>query len=302
VLACAPVQRVDVVVVTYNSHDHANDCVASLCTDPRLNVIVVDNDSSDGTADTLEDLPLTLVRAQTNGGFACGCNIGWRKGAAPQVLFLNPDARTTPDDVLRLADVLDAEPRVGAVGPRILETDGSLQHSQRVFPSLRASFGRALFLHRLFPRSQWSFDIARASAYDAPASPDWLSGACLLVRRSLLEALGGFDERFFMYCEDMDLCKGTRNLGYGVRYEPSAVVTHAGGASVPRARTVAIMTTSRLLYAEKHRSALAYTLERTAIFVDSLVHTVITTQGPDARRGFVRSCRVAFLGPHWSRG
>jgi GT2 family glycosyltransferase len=291
------VQRVDVVVVTYNSHDHANDCVASLCTDPRLNVIVVDNDSSDGTADTLEDLRLTLVRAPTNGGFACGCNIGWRKGAAPQVLFLNPDARTTPDDVLRLADVLDAEPRVGAVGPRILETDGSLQHSQRVFPSLRASFGRALFLHRLFPRSQWSFDIARASAYDTPASPDWLSGACLLVRRSLLEALDGFDERFFMYCEDMDLCRRIRDVGYSVRYDPVVAVTHAGGASVPRARTIAIMTTSRLLYAAKHASGAGYWLERAAIGLEGLTHAALTSQGAEARRGYVRSFFTAMTGP-----
>lgn len=288
--------RVDVVVVTYNSRDHARGCVAELCLDSRLNVIVVDNDSADGTPETLRGMPLTLVEAGSNGGFAVGCNLGWKNGEAPFVLFLNPDALAAPEDVITMADALESDPALGIVGPRILDVDGSLQLSQRSFPSLPASFGRAFFLHRLFPRSRWSFDIASPSAYERASSPDWLSGACLMIKRPALETLDGFDERFFMYCEDMDLCKRVRNLGLGVRFEPSATVTHVGGASAPRARAVATMATSRLRYAEKHRSGVEYWLERLAIALDGLMHAAVTTQGVEARRGYLASFKLALRG------
>lgn len=289
--------RVDVVVVTYNSRDEIRDCVSPLAADPTLNVIVVDNASGDGTPEVIQDLELTVIRNPGNRGFGSACNTGWAAGSAPFVLFLNPDARVDPASIHELADSLANDERAGIVGPQIRNADGTIQASQRRFPSHAASFAHAFFLHRVLPRTRLSFDISNPREYESVRHPDWVSGACLLIRRELLELVGGFDERFFMYCEDMDICRQARSAGLAVRYEPSVVVQHAGAASAPRAHMVATMIRSRLLYARKHRTWLGYQVERLAIALDSLTHALVTTQGPEARRLYLNSLRAALTKP-----
>lgn len=283
----------DVVIVSYNSRDHLRAAVEPLTAVPDLRVIVVDNDSADGSVESVSDLPLTIVGSGTNGGFAHGCNLGWRTGEAPFVLFLNPDAAIDPESVLRLVRVVE-EPGVGAAAPKIVRPDGELHFSQRRFPRLRSLYAQALFLHRLFPRADWSDEVIRTQeAYAAPGSPDWVSGACVMVKRSALEELDGLDEGFFMYWEDTDLCRRLRTLGFGVRYEPDAVAVHVGGASGARSELVPVLAASRIRYSKKHRTRLGVMAERVGIALGALTHMVVARGGLDMRAGHARALRQA---------
>lgn len=286
--------RVDVVVVSYNSRDRLRACVAPFVTMEGVQVIVADNASADGSLDAVADLPVKTVRLDVNGGFAFGCNAGWRAGDAPYVLFVNPDARLDEASLRRLVQVLDEEERVGVVAPRILDEDGSVEPSQRRFPRLASTYAHALFLHRLFPRAAWASELVRDPvAYERAGSPEWVSGACLLVRRGVLEEIGGWDDGFFMYCEDKDLCRRVRLAGWDVRYEPGAAITHEGGASAPRSSLLPVLAASRVRYARKHRGAAGAAAERAGIALIELTHMVASKGGKASRSGHARALRVA---------
>ena len=232
------VVAIDIVVVSYRSERTLRACVGPLAHVDGMHVFAVDNASGDGSLDSIADLPVTSIALDENRGFSHGNNVGIRAGDAPLVLFLNPDARIEPDALRRLARVLDDE-RVGAAAPKIVDDDGSLHFSQRRFPTLRATYARALFLHRLFPDAE---ELVRdPAAYEQPGSPDWVSGACVLVRRSLLERLGGWDESFFLYAEDIDLCRRIRDAGCDIRYERRA---RASSPSSPRAASATPASTA----------------------------------------------------------
>ena len=140
-------------------------------------MIVVDNDSTDASVASLADLDVTTIAVEVNRGFAAGCNIGYRAGTAPFVLFLNPDARAEPELIGRLRAVLEAAPAAGAVAPRILDEDGNLDFSLRRFPRRRSTFAQALFLHRALPQATWVDEVVRdPAAYERAWSPDWVSG------------------------------------------------------------------------------------------------------------------------------
>jgi len=280
------------VVVSYNSREQLHACVEGLTDRPGIEIVVVDNASPDRSLDAVADLGVTGLQLDTNGGFAVGCNAGWRAGTGDYVLFLNPDARLPEDDLRRLASVLDAEPGVGAVGPRILHSTGELDFSQRRFPRLRSTYAQALFLHRIFPRALWADEtVRRAEDYERPGPAEWISGACMLVRRSALEELGGMDEGFFLYCEDTDLCKRLWDAGHEVRFEPAATSVHEGGASAPRGSLIPVLVASRVRYAGKHSGRGAALLERIGIALGALTHSVVSSGGREARAGHLRSLR-----------
>ncbi|MBA2642144.1 MAG: glycosyltransferase family 2 protein [Actinobacteria bacterium] len=284
----------DVVVVSYNSRNHLRDSVSHLTKLEGVSVIVVDNASIDGSLETIADLTVAVIRRSDNAGFAAGCNQGWRAGRAPHVLFLNPDASIDERSLGRLVASLDADPSLGAVAPRIEHPDGSIAWSQRRFPRLRSTFAQAFFLHRLFPTMQWSDELIRDPAsYERVGSPEWVSGACLLVRRSALEEVGGWDEGFFLYCEDIDLCLRLRRAGHGIAFEPRARVVHSEGASAPRAATLPLLAASRVRYATKHRSRFYAALERVGIALGSLTHVAISRGGIADRAAHARALIVA---------
>jgi GT2 family glycosyltransferase len=290
------VTSICVVVVSYNSRERLRTCVEGLAGRPGIEVVVVDNASPDGSLEAIEDLPVTGLQLDRNGGFAHGCNAGWRTRKGDFVLFLNPDATIAEADVRRLASVLDAEPRVAAVAPKILHSTGELDFSQRRFPRLRSTYAQAFFLHRVFARALWADEtVRRLEEYERPGSPEWVSGACMLVRRRALEELGGLDESFFLYCEDTDLCRRLWDAGHEVRFEPTATAVHEGGASAPRPSLIPVLVSSRVRYASKHRGRLAALLERIGIALGALTHSVVSSGGREARAGHLRSLRRAAL-------
>ena len=288
--------KVDVVVVSYNSRDHLRACVQDLAGFADVRVTIVDNASVDGSLDVVADLPVERVARSRNGGFAEGVNVGWRRGDAPFVLLLNPDARLEPSSLARLVATLAGDSRAGAAAPRILHEDGRLDHSVRRFPRLRSTYAQALFVHRLLPRAQWADEVVRdPAAYERRAYVEWVSGACVLIRRSVLEAIGGLDQSFFLYCEDIDLAKRVQALGQTIVYEPEAIATHAGGESTPTGSMLPTLAASRIRYAEKHLGRRA-PLERLGVALGAITHAAVGRGGARLRAGHARAIQVALLG------
>jgi GT2 family glycosyltransferase len=283
---------VDVIIVSYNSRDRLRACVEPLLELPEVHVIVVDNASADASLEAIEDLDVTAVQLPQNGGFAHGVNEGWRRGVSPFVLLLNPDARIDGASLRTMIELLEAEPEIGAVAPRIVDEEGALDYSQRRFPRLRSTYSRAFFLHRIFPRADWVDEVVRdEGAYASRRTADWVSGACILVRRTALEELGGLDDGFFMYSEDIDLCRRLWEAGYSVVYEPLAAVEHEGGASAPRTELLPVLAASRIRYAHKHQHVAVATLERIGVALEALTHLVVARGGIAARSGHWRALR-----------
>ena len=284
----------DVVIVAYNSREELRACVEPLAAIERVHVIVVDNASTDGSLDSVANLQLDAIRLDANGGFAHGCNVGWRAGDAPYVIFLNPDARIDAESIDRLVAVLSDRP------PRERSHRASSTAMARSTSRSAASPGcgrptpRRSFSTGSSPRLGWTDELIRdPEVYARPGSPDWVSGACILVRRSVLEELDGLDQGFFMYCEDIDLCRRLRNAGHQLLFEPSADVVHLGGASAPRASLLPVLGASRLRYAAKHRSRFRRRLEQLGIALGALTHMIAGRGGRTTRAGHPRALRLA---------
>jgi N-acetylglucosaminyl-diphospho-decaprenol L-rhamnosyltransferase len=282
--------RVQAVVVAYNSARTLGGCVAPLAALDWVDVTVVDNASPDDSAAVVGQLALDLIRAPDNRGFSAGCNIGIAAGCSEYVLLLNPDARLEEQDLATLVAVLDREAGVAIVAPRILEDDGTPALSLARFPRRRSTFAQALFLHRLWPNASWTDEFIRDPAvYAIAGSPEWVSGACMLVRRSALEEIGPMDEGFFLYCEDTDVCARVRAAGWDIRYEPDAVVRHEGGASGPRDALMSIHSRGRMRYARKHAGLAAALVEAAGIALGHATHAVANVRRPAVRAGHVRA-------------
>lgn len=257
----APPASVAVVIVTYNSKDTLGHCLASLSryVGIPLEVAVVDNASADGSAEVPGDhrLAVQVIENSANLGFAHGCNQGLRATTAPHVLFLNPDAEVTAGAVEVLVAALDSHPDVGAVGPLTRHGDGAVQVSTG--PDLTPWAERRQRELVRGVRHREPRAVLEASARHAVEHrPGWVSGACLMARREALEAVGGFDEGFFLYEEDADLCRRLREAGWGVLFTPAAEVTHRLGQSMARAPRRARLEyhRSHLRYYQKHNGRL----------------------------------------------
>jgi N-acetylglucosaminyl-diphospho-decaprenol L-rhamnosyltransferase len=292
----APTVTVDVVVVAYNNRDTLRNCVEPLAGLPWVTVTVVDNACPERSAETVADLPVRVIRSPRNGGFAYGCNLGTAEASSEFVLLLNPDARVDAEGLTTLATALMDDLSLGAVGPRTVDEGGELVWSQRHFPRVRSSFAQALFLQRLAPRAGWTDEVIRDERlYARPNTPDWVAGACLLLRREVWEAFGGLDDGFFLYSEETDLLRRMRDAGLRVGYVPDAVAYHEGGASAPRSTTRGFEAHSRVRYARKHHGAAVALLEAIAIAVGALTHAAVLILRPSLARGHVEAGRAAFV-------
>lgn len=226
---------IDVVIVAYRSRELLRRCLESLDSYPPafLRVVVVDNDSRDGTIELVRAAfpQVQLLASEANVGFARATNAGIRGGHAPFVLALNPDTRVPPGVLEKLLEVFSEHPDVGICGCRLVREDGSFDHaSRREFPTIFSALGHFTGLGRQ------RFAPAPLAAYRAPdvreGEVDAVNGAFMLMRRGALDEVGLFDEGYWMYMEDLDLCYRFREAGWSTWYEPSVTVTHVkGGAS-----------------------------------------------------------------------
>ncbi|HEX7275758.1 MAG TPA: glycosyltransferase family 2 protein, partial [Acidimicrobiales bacterium] len=207
--------------------------VRSLRADGVDDVVVVDNASSDGTEEALAaaDPDARFLPTGSNLGFGTAANVGVANAGGPYVLILNPDTIVEPGTARALAAALDEDPRLAVVGPRIDNPDGSLYPSARRFPKLGDAAGHA-FLGVVWKGNRFTRRYRMLDWDHAAAGPvDWVGGACMLVRRTAYEQVGGFDPAYFMYVEDVDLCWRLRKAGWTVGYQPAGRVVHTVGAS-----------------------------------------------------------------------
>jgi len=259
--------RLDVVVVSYESRDDVLGALDSLGAHGALplDVLVVDNASTDGTVNAvrLRHPRARVIDNAGNRGFAAACNQGWRSGGAPLVLFLNPDAEVLPGAIEALAGVLDRRTDAGIVGPRTLNEDGTVQVSTGSDLTIATERTQRRLVRGVRARAPRA--LAEADArHSREHEPDWVSGSCLMARRAALEAVGGYDEGFFLYEEDADLCRRVRAAGWRVVFTPAAVVRHRLGRSMEKAgaRARAEYHRSHRRYYEKHNGPLQRLLLR----------------------------------------
>ena len=224
-----------VIIVTYNSRHLIDRCLGPIYHDDSLEIVVVDNNSSDGTARYIEEnYPRVLLDARPdNLGFAKGNNVGIALSKAPVVLLLNPDAFVAHSDQIReLSSQLMSDPRLAVVGPQLLNADGSHQTGDCGWrDSLLNTAGHMLLLHRITPAFRAIYLTNPALLTHDQVDVDWICGACLMVRRTTLDRLGGLDERIFMYGEDVEFGERVRDAGFRVAYAPKVKVTHLQGAT-----------------------------------------------------------------------
>lgn len=231
---------VSVIVVTWNALDHVDECLdAVLGAGGRgvdLELVVVDNDSNDGTAAHVRSRYPDAVVLETgrNGGMAAGNNAGMQVARGRSFLLLNSDAFLQEGALETMVDRLrgEAEGTVAAVAPALRNVDGSVQRSVRGFPSTWRYFTEFSYLRRLAPNTR-AFNAFYGGGLDLSRSRriDWATGACLLVPRDAVEAVGLMDEAYFMYGEEVDWLRRMSAHGRDVVWEPAALVTHVGGGS-----------------------------------------------------------------------
>lgn len=257
---------VSIVIVNWNSVDFVRQCLRSLQRNsPALSyeVIVVDSGSFDGCGEMLKrEFPSArFFQSHENVGFAKANNLGARHSRGRLLLFLNPDTEIIGDALDKMAAALNRSADAGLAGARLLNSDGSLQTSCiQSFPTILNQLLDSEWLRRAFPRSRLWGMSALYQQSPLPARVEIVSGACLLIKRYVYQQLHGFDENFFMYSEDLDLCRRTTQSGYDCIYVPEASVVHHGGGSSNSARSmfsVLMMRESVCRLLRIHRGPLA---------------------------------------------
>jgi N-acetylglucosaminyl-diphospho-decaprenol L-rhamnosyltransferase len=247
---------VSAVVVSYNCADLLRAALASLLGQEvagGLQVVVVDNASTDGSAAAAREAGAEVVALERNVGFAAANNVGARRARGELLLFANPDVEAPPGVVAELTEFLDKNPAAVAAGPKLVGREGRLQR----FCARKAPAAlNLLFLVSGLEESRWAGSPPAHRYYPGryyergPAPAEALAGAFMLVRRSSFEEVGGFDEGYFLYSEDLDLCRRLREAGGEIRYVPVGPVRHYTGGSR--------RTPSPVVVVESHRSAVRY--------------------------------------------
>lgn len=232
---------VSIVIVNWNTKDLLSDCILSipeaLANIPH-EVIVVDNASGDGSRGFIEKrFPnIKLINNSVNKGFASACNQGALNACGRYIFFLNPDTTLEKDSLKKLIEFSEKQSWLGAAGPQLTGREGKIQNSVRRFPRPSDILIRDTVLKRIIPFGKKD-KLANSLPKDIPSSVEQVSGAAFLIRRDLFRDIGGMDERFFMFYEEVDLCRRLKDLNYKNYYLPSARIIHKGGGSRKKDRS-----------------------------------------------------------------
>ncbi len=247
--------KFSIVTVNYDSWPYTLRCIESLYrtgyTD--FEVVVVDNDQEREPPEIPH--PVHLIRNMENVGFARACNQGILASDGEYVVLINPDTLVEGNFFESLQEFFEGNPEAGVLGPRIVDGEGNLQWSARKELGFASGFlGRTSLLTRLFPKNPLLKRLFPATKkLSGPTVVDWVSGACMVIRRRVFEKIGPIDERFFMYFEDADLCRRAREAGWLVYYLPQVkVLHHTGASSRSKPRAVWNLHKSAFLYHRKH--------------------------------------------------
>jgi hypothetical protein len=228
--------EISTIIVNYNAGDLLRECVESLLSCPiKIEIIVVDNASEDTSLLPLAGLPnVKIIRNTSNLGFATACNQGVKNSSAPVLLFLNPDCKFKPGALTNLLNIMRKGQQVGMVGGLLLNLDDTEQPgARRAIPTPWRSFVRAFGLSRFadrWPGLFYDFHMHKQPLPEKPVEVEAISGACMMVRRDVMQDVGEWDEGYFLHCEDLDWCMRFRQKGWKILFVPNAKITHALGA------------------------------------------------------------------------
>lgn len=253
-----------VVIVSFNTRDVLRECLQTLAKESEgvsYETIIVDNASRDGSADMVErEFPdARLIRSQINLGFAAANNLGFPLAQGRYVVLLNSDAFLRHGALALAVKRMDADPRIGLAGARLIGRDDSWQPSARMFPSLMNDLLTISGLSAKYPHSHFFGRFDRTWAdQNEPAEVDWVPGAFSIIPRSVLEKVGYFDTNFFLYYEEVDLCRRIKASGYSIWYWPDVVVVHLGGESSKTVKHLTMSSAGSQLTLWRMRSALLY--------------------------------------------
>jgi N-acetylglucosaminyl-diphospho-decaprenol L-rhamnosyltransferase len=292
-----------IVILNWNVRDLLERCLASLRSERYvLEIIVVDNASHDGSLAMLRDEypQVEVIANAVNRGFTGGNNQGIEAACGRYVMVLNPDTEVLGDALDRLVGYLDGHPDVGAIGPQLLNPDRSVQSSRRRFPTLVTAFFESTWLQGLAPRRT----LARYYMDDVPVSPahevDWLSGACTVFRRAVLDGVGLYDaQTFYMYSEELDLCRRIKAAGWKIVYLPEAQVVHYVGKSSDQAVAARhiYFQTSKVRYVRKWHGAFPASVLR--VFLLSQYSWQIALESAKGLLGSKRELRRQRVKVYW---
>ena len=237
-----------IIIVNWNTKDLLRDCLNSIYADPQAGeweVLVVDNASGDGSVQTIEcTFPqVHLIASCENLGFSGGNNLALQRARGRYFLLLNSDTQVEVGALSALVDFMEMHPEAGAVGPKLLNADGSLQLSCGMAPSLWTQIIDKLLLHKLFPffkLGRWDHGEIR--------SVGWVTGACLMIRREVVEQIGLLDTMFYMYYEDVDWCLRVGKGGWSILYYPFSRVLHLEGQSSRKNLAAMLVTSQQSLF------------------------------------------------------
>ncbi|HEC83939.1 MAG: glycosyltransferase family 2 protein [Candidatus Parabeggiatoa sp. nov. 2] len=258
---------ISVIIVSFNTCDLLLECLQTLQTQAggiRYETIVIDNASQDGSADMVErEFPdVQLIRSTENLGFAAANNLGFAQARGHYVVLLNSDAFLKPQALSKALAYMQAgpkNPKIGVGGARLVGPDGTWQPSARMFPNLLNNFITLSGLAAKYPHSRFFGRVDRTWADpDQAAIVDWVPGAFSIMPRHVLEEVGYFDEQFFLYYEEVDLCKRIQAKGYNICYWPDVVVVHLGGESSKTLKELKIYSTGKQISLWQMRSALLF--------------------------------------------
>ncbi len=254
-----------IIIVSWNVRDLLQRAITSVYASwgrqPGLEIVVVDNASHDDSVVMLRaDFPEVIVIANTeNRGFPAGNNQGLTAATGDFLLLLNPDTEIAADALPGMVEYLQSHPDVGLVGPQLRNPDGSVQSSRRRFPTLPVLFLESTWLEKLAPRKLLRYYYAQEQPDDLVQDVDWITGAAMLTRRETVAQVGGMDEGFFMYSEELDWCRRIKEAGWRVVYFPEARIVHHEGKSseqVVAARHIYFQS-SKVRYTRKYHGNVA---------------------------------------------
>ena len=298
---------VSIIIVSWNVRDLLDKCLASLYKaaveqdSPLIEIIVVDSASEDGSMDMVRRKypQASILPQKENIGFTRGNNIGLAHARAPYFLLLNPDTELGDDALLQMLDYMDQHPDVGILGPHTLNTDGSHQSTRRRFPTLMTGLFESAWLSAYAPTSVETHYRMLDTADDAILEADWVQGSAMMARRELYAAIGGLDEGFVMYSEELDWCKRAKAAGWKVVYHGQALITHHGGKSSQQAVAFQQIQfhTSKLRYFRKHHGYSHYLILRAVIWLQFLWQLLL--EGGKGAFGHKRELRFERVRVYW---
>lgn len=293
-----------VVIVSYNSRSWLGPCLRSLyamAADIRLDVVVVDNGSNDGSAAFVEQaFPDVRLLRRPNRGFAAGNNAALRSITAPFILFLNPDTEILHGSFPEMLALFDRQPNLGLIGCRQVAEDGVLHPTMRRFPTVTRYLFTSLGSERYPFRASWLGErVLDWSLYDRDVPCDWTSGSYMLARRDAVVSIGGFDERYFLFSEEADLCLRLKHAGWETRHSPLMTILHHAGKAALDDRLSAQDAYSRRQYAMKNMPRLQACLALAAYGLGQVLRLGHATSDPElrsARRRCARRCLGTLCG------